>query len=151
MIFTCHLLAGAIIASKIKVIYLVIPLAFLSHYFLDLLPHVEYSIPYIKERRWFYAFFDFMKVALDLALGVFIILFFSNNYFLAFLGGFFAVLPDGLVFLQLLLPSKVTGIHSAFHDKIHSSRDQKNPLVVIAGIATQVVIVILAIIFLPQL
>ena len=35
MILTCHLLAGAAIASKIGIIPLALVLAFLSHYFRD--------------------------------------------------------------------------------------------------------------------
>jgi len=51
MILTTHMLAGAAAASKISNPFLALPLALLSHYLCDFLPHNDYSIINIVERR----------------------------------------------------------------------------------------------------
>lgn len=148
MILASHFLVGAAIAVKLNNIAFAIPLAFLSHYFLDSFPHQEYSIKNIKERNWSKSFFDFLKIILDFLTGVLLIAFFSNNYFLAFLGGFFAILPDGLIFLQLIMPNKLLKNHFSFHEKFHFFRNKKNPLITALGIFFQASFIIISLLFL---
>ena len=148
MILASHLLVGAAIAVKVNNIAFAIPLAFLSHYILDSFPHQEYLIKNIKERNWSKSFFDFSKIILDFLTGVFLIVFFSNNYFLAFLGGIFAILPDGLIFLQLIIPNKLLKIHFSFHEKFHFLRNKKNPLMTALGVFFQSAFIIISLLFL---
>lgn len=146
MILTPHLLVGAAITSKIKFLPLAFLLAFLSHYFLDFIPHWEYSFENIKERRWKNSFSDFLKVALDTSLGVLLIFIFSKNWPLAVVGGFFAILADGPTFINLIFPNKLLKIFKDFHQKIHFFKNKKISL--FWRIFSQVVIVLIAIFFL---
>jgi len=143
MIATPHLLIGAAIVSKIKFLPLAFLLAFLSHYFLDFLPHWEYSHENIKERRWKNSFSDFLKVALDISLGVLLIFIFSKNWPLAVVGGFFAILADGPMFINLIFPNKLLKIFEDFHQKIHFFENKK--ISIFWRIFSQVVIVLIAI------
>ena len=102
MILTAHLLTGAAIASKVSNPAGAIILAFLSHYFLDLLPQIEYSVKSIRERRWQKSFQDFFKVALDFFSGILLILLFSNNQPIIFVAALVAIVPDGLHFLNIV-------------------------------------------------
>jgi len=77
MILLVHLLFGALIGQKILNPVLAIVLAFLSHYFLDFFPHIEYSIKNISEKRWKKSLPDFLKIFLDLAAGIILIFIFS--------------------------------------------------------------------------
>jgi len=146
MIITCHLIVGAAIISKVKFLPLAFFLAFLSHYFLDFIPHWEYSVKNIKEKRWKNSFSDFLKVALDAFLGLFLIFIFSKNLPLALLGGFFALLPDGALFINLIFPNKLSRTFEYFHQKVHYPKDKKiSPF---WGIFSQILIVLIAIFFL---
>ncbi len=78
MVLTSHILAGAAIATRINNPILGFVLAFLSHYFLDFIPHREYLIKNVKEKQWSKSYFDFLKIALDISLGVLIIIFLTN-------------------------------------------------------------------------
>jgi len=104
MILTAHILAGAAVAEKIKNPLLGLFLAFMSHYFLDFLPHWEYPIEKIKKRLWKKSFFNFMAVFLDMASGFLVVFFISKNLMISVAGGFVAIIPDGLAFLHLAVP-----------------------------------------------
>jgi len=146
MILTCHLLVGAVITSKIKFLPLAFLFAFLSHYFLDFIPHWEYSFENIKERRWKNSFSDFLKVALDTSLGVLLIFIFSKNWPVAVVGGFFAILADGPMFINLIFPNKLLKIFEDFHQKIHYPKGKK--ISFFWRIFSQLVIALIAIFFL---
>ncbi len=125
MILFCHLLVGALIAAKIKIIPLALLLAFLSHYILDFIPHTEYSIKNIKGRNWRKSILDFLKVTLDISLGVLLILIFSKNQPIIFIGALFAVLDDGFSLLGLIFPSRLLKIYYDFQRKIHFFKSKK--------------------------
>ncbi len=119
MILSAHLIAGAVIAVKSSQPILGLLLAFLSHYLLDFIPHQEYSIRNIWEKQWEKSFFDFLKIGLDILLGIIIVLFLIKNLTLAFWGGFFGLIPDGLMVLYLFLPkNRFLEKHAVFHRKI---------------------------------
>ena len=128
MILTAHLLAGAAIASKIQPAPLALFLAFLSHYFLDLIPHWEYSIDNIKGKRWGKSLFDFLKVGLDILAGVLLIFLFSENQPIIYAGAFLAIFPDGLTLFGLIFSNKLLEHNDDFHNKIHFLKDIKIPL-----------------------
>jgi len=146
MILTCHLLVGAAIANKIKFLPLAFFLAFLSHYFLDFIPHIDYSIKSIKGKKWEKSFPAFLKVILDISLGVLLISIFSKNQPVIFVGAFFAILSDGLNFLNLFFSNRILEIHYALHQKIHFFKNKK--ISFFWRIFSQILIVLTAIFFL---
>ena len=170
MILTCHLLAGAAIAAGIPNFALGLLLAFLSHYFLDLIPHREYSVGNIFEKRWRKSRFDFLKAFLDFSLGVLLIFILSKNFIPALLGGLSALLPDGLVLLYLIFEEtgpqpfptseqesrlffsiKKRGFNllkqlREVHLRVHFWKNKRIPL--FWKIQSQVLVIVLAIIFL---
>jgi hypothetical protein len=127
MILTVHLLTGAALASKIQPLSLAFILSFLSHYFLDFLPHPdEYSINNIKTKKWRNTFPDFLKIGLDISVGLLIVYIFSGKqpaiYFAALLAG----LPDFFTFLSLFFPRRLAW-HEKLHKKIHFAKHRKIP------------------------
>jgi len=148
MILTAHLLAGAALASKIQPAPLAFVLAFLSHYFLDIIPHWEYSTENIKEKRWRKSFPDFLKVGADICVGILLILIFSNKQPIIYAGAFAAILADGLTLLGLIFSNKLLRHNDDFHQKIHFLRDKKIPL--FWRIFSQILVIFLAIFFLLQ-
>lgn len=124
MILLAHLLFGAAIGQKISNPILAIILAFLSHYFLDFLPHTEYLIENIKNKQWRKAAPDILRVILDFLLGSLIIFIFSKNQTIIYICAFFAILPDGFTILSYFLPNKILKIHDKLHrEKAHFFRD----------------------------
>lgn len=124
MILLVHLLFGAAIGSVIKNVPLAIILAFLSHYFLDILPHIEYPIKNIEGKQWRKAMPDILRVILDFCIGILLIAIFSNpstnsEQFVIYACAFLAILPDGFNVLNNLLQNKVLEIHNKLHQKIH--------------------------------
>jgi len=146
MILTVHILIGSIVATKTGSPILGFLFAFLSHYFIDAIPHREYSIQNIKEGKWKNSFKDFLKIFLDILIGFFLIIIFQGNYFLAFLGGLSAILPDILTFLYFIFP-KIKPLHllSKFHEKTHWFNNSKIKIPLFWRISTQVLILFLAI------
>ena len=128
MILTCHLLAGAAIASKISNPIWALLLAFLSHYFLDVIPHWQYSIENIRGKQWEKSLFDFLKVFLDILAGILLIFIFSKNQPIIYAGAFLAISPDGLTLLGLIFSNKLLEHNDDFHQqKIHFLKYKKIP------------------------
>ena len=126
MILLVHLLFGAAIGSVVKNIPLAIILAFLGHYLLDLIPHVEYNIEGITEKQWRKKIPVFTKIAADLLSGILLIFLFSKNQPILYICAFFAILPDGFTVLNTLLPNKMLESHNRLHtQKIHFLKDKK--------------------------
>lgn len=148
MILFPHFLAGAAITSQIQSAPLAMLLAFLSHYLLDVLPHIEYRIGDIKARNLQKSFFSFVKITLDILIGIFIVLSLAQKPLLALMGGFFAILPDGLTFLSFFfLKNKLLQKHLFFHhQKIHFLRNKKIPF--FGKILIQVSVIAVSIFFL---
>ena len=126
MTLTPHLLLGAAIASKIEYFPLAIILAFLSHYFLDLIPHIEYSINNISEKQWQKSLPDILRVFLDFSFGILLILIFSNNHLIIYICSFVALIPDSLTIISSIFPNIFLSKHDKFHTKkIHFLRHKK--------------------------
>jgi hypothetical protein len=91
MILSVHLIFGVAIGSIINNIPLAIISAFLSHYILDIIPHVDYPIKNgIKNK-----ILAGIGVLSDICVGVLLILMFAENKSITYICGFFALLPDG--------------------------------------------------------
>lgn len=149
MILLSHILFGAAITSKVTYAPLAIILAFLSHYLLDLIPHIEYSIDNIAEKKWKKSLPDFLKVFLDLLAGVILITIFSKNQPIIFIGSFAAIIPDSLSLLKYIFRSKILDFHSDFHqERLHFLKHKK--ISNIWRILTQILIVVISIIILKS-
>jgi len=126
MILLVHLLFGAAIGSTVKNIPLAIVLAFLSHYFLDLIPHIDYPVKSTEKNQWHKILIAFLKVATDICAGILLILIFSKNQPIIYICGFAALIPDGLTVLKYLIPNqKILEAHYRLHQKIHFLEDKK--------------------------
>jgi len=126
MILLTHILLGALIGLKIKSFWLAIFLAFLSHYFLDMLPHNEYPIENIENNQWQKSLPDFLKVAADFGLGILIIFLLPDNSLKIYACGVVAIIPDGLSLLNQIFKNKFLEAHTYFHhQKVHLFRDKK--------------------------
>jgi len=120
MILLVHMLFGSAIATIIQNPYLAIILAYLGHYFLDIFPHIEYSI---KNTR-----FAVLKVFCDVFTGALLIFIFSNNQPIIYVCVFFAMLPDGLSLLNRIFKNKLLDSHSKLHqEKLHFLKYKKIP------------------------
>ena len=122
MILLAHMFFGAAVGSLTNNVFLGVLLALLSHYFLDLFPHVEYldgvenSIASIRESRWKKNAIKIFEVFLDFALGLALIFWFSQNQPIFYLYALVAIIPDGLTVVHSLFPR----LGLALHHKIHS-------------------------------
>jgi hypothetical protein len=152
MILLVHLLLGAAIGSAVNNIWLAIILAFLSHYFLDLFPHIEYNIENIEEKQWHKALPDIFRVILDFCLGILLIFILSKNQPIIYICAFFAILPDGLAVFNSLFPNKILKPIQKFHEKIHflkqnpSAGSGQRKISNFWRISTQVAVVIISVI-----
>lgn len=126
MILLVHLLFGAAIGSLVKSVPLAIFLAFLSHYFLDFFPHIEYTVIAIRIKQWRDAWREIINISLDVFGGLLLIYLFSKNQPITYLCAFFAILPDGLAILNNYLSNKLLQLHSKFHvEKVHFLQHKK--------------------------
>ena len=151
MILTTHMLAGAAAASKISNPFLALPLALLSHSLCDFLPHNDYSIINIVERRWNKTHRHFVKIFLDISLGTLLILLFSDNNPIIFAGAFIAIVPDGITLLSKIFPqNKLAALHQVFHALVNKvgDLDGNKKIPVFWGILSQIIIVSISIVFL---
>lgn len=113
MLLTPHILLGAAIGSKISSPPLVFGLSFVSHYFLDALPHYEYNVSVLKSKsnqpNNKKIFIAISKLAIDFCFGMGLTLFLVwNSPFrtTAILGMLSALVPDALLFLYWQNPNK---------------------------------------------
>ncbi len=106
MILSVHMLVGAAIGSKVKNYWAIFIYSILAHFILDLLPHWEYlSESQTLDQSNLGFLLLTIKALGDLMVGSLIILWlFRSSPLLkrALFGAFFALLPDGLIFLYLL-------------------------------------------------
>jgi len=124
MLLTPHILLGAAIGSKIANPAAVFALSFVSHYFLDALPHYDYDNSAAKNKK-----IDkktlilLIKMAIDICFGAGLALTFVWDSPLrtnAIVGMLSALLPDALLFLHWQHPNskflKIFGVpHRACH------------------------------------
>lgn len=142
MLTTPHLLVGAAIGSQFDNPYLMVPTAVASHFLLDSIPHLMGIVEvHDLDKK------DLAFVAVDVVLGVSLVYIFallSANPAMIFLGAFSSMVPDFHHTFQALFGPHKLKKYTHFHLKFHYKR--KMP--VIPGMATQVVTMLLAIVFL---
>ncbi len=143
MILLAHMLLGAAIGAKIHNPYLAILLALLGHYFLDLFPHIEYSIDNIKSKDWKKTLPDVIKVFIDFSLALLIIFLFSNNQPLVYVCALVAIIPDGFTLISSIMEHNILKLHDRIHTQhIHYLTKQKK-FPVFWKISTQFVAIII--------
>jgi hypothetical protein len=127
------MLFGAAIGSSVNNIWLAIILAFLSHYLLDFIPHIDYSLKNTDKKGGILRS-NILKISIDLFLGIFLIILFSKSSLpigrqaVIYICAFFAILPDGLMVLNNLIPNNILEKHLNFHiEKIHFLKNKKIP------------------------
>jgi len=137
MILSLHSIAGAVLASNSRNIWEAIIIGLTSHYFFDSIPHIEYKIENIKTGNFKIAIKDYVKVFIDLLIGLLVILYLIKNVatpqiLIILAGGFFAIIPDGFAFLNFFVKNKHRNLitkflskHSEIHTKIHSATTNK--------------------------
>lgn len=151
MILSAHFLVGAAIATKTQNPLLGFLLAYLSHYFFDLLPVWEYDISALSNRQWRKSAGDFLKIFFDILFGFLLVLFFSKNTLIGMLGGFLAMVPDGITLLFILFPKiNLLSLHQKIHEKVNWFRySEINKKIPAWGtILSQILIILAAILFL---
>lgn len=137
MTATAHALAGAVIAAKISNPFLAYPLSLGSHFLMDVVPHWDTGTDREEKTRTRF----FLESALDVAVGIFLVLLLFGNYvnpLHLWLSVFFAQLPDWLTAPYLFLKLKVFPSFELY--KIQSLLNLRAPFAL--GIATQVLLIV---------
>ncbi|MFA5878327.1 MAG: hypothetical protein WC845_03105 [Candidatus Staskawiczbacteria bacterium] len=147
MILIPHLFFSAVIAAKIPFLPLAVILIVIGHYLLDMIPHTEYSISNIKKGNWKKTTPDFGRVAADLAIGTFLVLFIGEftptPHYILFIGAFIGILPDILTVLGIIFPkNKLLKTHYKFHKRLHFLEEKK--ISHFERVATQVLTVMIS-------
>ena len=133
MILITHMLAGAIIGSKIPSYPGIILLALISHYILDKIPHWDYfpeNISKLNAKGWiFFAFEVFADLLAGLIL-IWLILGLNQDPIRILTGTFFGILTDGLMILNIVTREKNKFLKWAqnIHSKVHFQNYKKTPL-----------------------
>ena len=148
MILLVHMLFGAAIGNLAQNIPLAIILAFLSHYFLDVFPHIEYDIEIMSKKQWQDKLASILKITLDLFAGLALISIFSNNHFIIYVCTFFSILPDGFTVLNNHFTNKLLRANYILHQKIHFLKNKQ--FSVFWRIASQITFVLISLLLILQ-
>ena len=120
MILAIHILLGGFLITIIKPLWLALIIIFLSHFLIDIIPHWDYDHRNIRKGNWGNSTEDFLRVSLDLLIGLTLIVVLSKNIVLASLGAFISALPDFLSLINAITPkSKVLEKIKVFHESLH--------------------------------
>ena len=148
MILLAHMLFGAAIGAQIHSPYLAMLLALLGHYFLDLFPHIEYSVDNIQNKNWRKSLPDILKVSADFWLAMLIVFLFSKGQPIVYICALITVIPDAFTVISSIVKSKILKAHDIVHTKyIHYLTKQKK-FPVFWKIMTQVVAIFVSTILL---
>ncbi|EKD55958.1 MAG: hypothetical protein ACD_58C00327G0002 [uncultured bacterium] len=151
MLLTPHVLVGASIGALTDNLALIILLAFVSHFVLDMLPHADWGMWHSYEKNFKLTLKDYILVAIDI-LGVLIFTYVlwnnadRNNNIL--IGAFFAILVDLIdnvpfwknYFRKLPIFSQMHQLHV----RIHYQLDKKYW---IWGVVTQIIIIAICFVY----
>lgn len=149
MLSFVHLLVGAAIGKYLGNIWIIIPIAFLSHYLLDFIPHYqgtpikgykEFGLRGMNKE-------DFAIKSIEPIAGVLLtlclILINTNPALPMLTGAFFSILPDFILFFKWKYNSKFAALlHQGKESRFHKHTHFK------WGMITQLIVVIIAILYL---
>lgn len=147
MILTPHILAGAALATQISNPVAIIPAALAAHYLLDAVPHWDYDIRSSRKAA-------IVKVTADIALASTLIFYMIWNLapekqINILIGGFFGVMPDGLLFLSWIIKKNYLAAFTRFHDFWHGLIIPKGQQPAFWwGLGVQILIIALSLFFL---
>jgi hypothetical protein len=141
MIELVHMIVGGTIGSVVSNPLLAIFLALLSHYLLDIMPHIEYTKIVGRVRR-----LDIAKASIDFLVGAILVVFFTKNQPIVYVCVFFSILPDIIFLSKFLINNKVITAHEKFHDRIHFLEHEK--ISNFWRVSTQVLIVVISLLVL---
>jgi len=144
MVLTPHILAGVALGASISNPVMAAIGAFALHFALDAIPHWDYDI-YSSRRK------AALKVGADLAIAGIAVLFLIRHMppeqqINILIGGFFGILPDGLLFLSFIFKNKYLDRFARFHNFWHwliVPKGTKSPFA--WGFGIQVAVILLAI------
>ena len=156
MTLTTHAVAGAAVAGTLGTYpFIALPVAFLSHFLLDAIPHLDYGLKSAKkfagdspgvELSFGKDFLiDILRVGTDLVLGlilawlVFYLLGDNKIGGLILAGALLGVLPDFMQFAYGKLKTKSLAYFQSWHNYFHSSIRLDNRPVL--GILSQILII----------
>jgi len=130
MILTPHLAFGAAIGIEVAYLPLAIILALLSHYILDIIPHTDYSIKNLKDRKWDKTKVELVRVAADGLVGLLLIFVMweisDANLLHVLIPAFFGAAPDLLSFLLFMFPkNRLLRWHYNIHRNLHFLENKK--------------------------
>ncbi|MEK7664052.1 MAG: hypothetical protein AAB340_01190 [Patescibacteria group bacterium] len=158
MILLVHMLFGAAVGYKTYSltgsIWLSLTLALLSHYFLDLFPHVEYLKSAeslgkrIKSDKFKSYFFDLLKVLLDFLIGLALLFLLSKNQIIIYLFAILAIIPDGLTVINSLFKNTILKRHQELHGEKIQYLTKNKKLSKFWRVFTQVIAVLISVIVL---
>jgi len=159
MILVTHGIVGASIAIGFQSNpVLGVFLAFVSHFVLDMIPHLDYRLKSVENSdnpllvkiiNNHHRYTDFCRVAFDGLLGlsfplVTIYLLFGDHLYIALAGSAFAILPDFLQFVYFKTHAKLLASYAKFHTKINiRAHLYKRPVL---GFVTQFVVALISVV-----
>lgn len=155
MILLVHMVFAAAVGyrafSLTQNIWISFLLALVSHYFLDVFPHVEYlssAEDTVKKVRagGFKHFPEIATVSLDFFLGL-LFVFLLNGQTMVYIFALLGALPDGLSVITWIRPNRALQIHHEFHGKkVHFLKHKK--ISNFWRVSVQVVVVVIAVLLL---
>lgn len=151
MIFTPHIIVGAVIGSKIQNIGLIVFLGLLSHFILDKVPHWDYSVSvYIKSFRQIKSLKSLIplasKISIDGIVGLLIVFFVLGYSPFILLGIFISILPDFVLGSILFFGhNKFSKKISDFHEKFLHFKHKSENEITFLGLATEILTIIIAV------
>lgn len=165
MIFTPHIIAGAVIGAKTQNLGLIIISGLLIHFIMDKLPHWDYPVSGVenfkKEKNFKNLFIDFIKIGIDGLIGlliVFIIMWqknILNLYYLPFIlfAIFVSILPDIILGLSALFAPKkiIKKYFKSVHYKFLHYKKEKEGKITFLELIIEILITIIACVLLLNL
>lgn len=145
MLLTPHILTGVAIIILVQNPILGLLFVLLSHYFLDFFPQKEYTIKTIRAGQWSRSRPDFLKVFLDIFFGLAVVFFLTGFSPLILTAAAVSLFPDGLTLLYCIFPkNSLLNNHWKIHKAINAVCENKK-IPVFWGIASQIMVMIIAI------
>jgi len=159
MIFTPHIVVGAVIGAKTHNLGLIIIFGLLSHFILDMIPHWDYHnegiINYRKIKDFRALILTLLKITLDGLIGLLIVFIMIklkgsiNTKYLFFIlvGIFVSVLPDVLLGLTRIFGrGKLSEKYIHFHGEIIHQHKEKEGKITFLSLFTEILAIIISII-----
>lgn len=161
MIFTPHIVVGAVIGAKTQNLGLIVILALLTHFIMDKIPHWDYNLPAVfrgfrKNKKIKPLLSDFVKMAIDITIGLLIVftviwsknlLSFNHLCFIS-IGIILSILPDVIFGFAYLAPGKTARKINKIGEFFHCKDKEKEGKITFLGLLTEILTTIIAIIIL---